>query len=347
MTLLIPWLLVTTSFLLATWTVFTGLLITTTDQNDAMREATAFHEERLDSLVSISSTALSGDGHTATVSNRSEGVSFGDYSKLDVFARYVSASGDTVAKRLAYPSEWNVASISPDTSGVNVWDPGEVATLYFTLSPSPRDCNKGAVVIAVPRGISDSAYFDVLSCNYYWNNDPTPPTGDTASHAVLPMSTSSPSATTLYNYDTDRDTDAGLIIKKGGSGVDETNAAKYQVWRTGALDSALLISGDVFVEFWTSLVNFKQNVAGEATIFLRDYDGASGYVEIGNGVRSDSDWQGGSSTFVKKTITIPGLSYTIPKGHQLEVKVIVGSGTGGNMWWVYDTTTYPSVINLP
>ena len=180
----------------------------------------------------------------------------------------------------------------------------------------------------------------------YLHNNPTPPTADTNSQAVLPTDTTPPSATTLYNYDLNRDGFAGLFITKGGAGAGEADLTKHQVWRSGALSSGLSIVGTVTIDLWGALKDFGLSKAGEVTVFLRDYDGAS-YTEIGNGTLLDSDWQGGSSTWVMKTITISGLNYTIPVGNELEVKLIVGGNSGDDMWFAYDTTSYSSVVKFP
>ena len=82
------------------------------------------------------------------------------------------------------------------------------------------------------------------------------------------------------------------------------------------------------------------------TIFLRDRDGSGGYTEIGSGTLSENDWQGGISDFVKKTITVAGLAYTVPKGNQLEAELITGPA-GGDIWFAYDTVSHPSVVKLP
>ena len=112
------------AFLLTAWTVFGGLLDTTTDQTESLREANELYTEHLDTLIAINSTGTSGDGFTAAVDNRSKGVSFGDFFKMDVFARYVNVTGDPVAKYLAYPDDWSVSSISGDNTNPNVWDSG-------------------------------------------------------------------------------------------------------------------------------------------------------------------------------------------------------------------------------
>ena len=178
-----------TTFFLATWVTFSGLLGITTDQTESLRVANELHADRLNTLVSITSTSSSDCVYTATADNRSRDVSFADFSKIDVFARYNVAAGDSVAKRLTYPSEWNVSAISGDNTNPNVWDSGETATIALSLTPKPQGGTKGVVVLAVPGGIVDSAYFNICSSVVYryWHNDPTPPTGPTESHLVLTM----------------------------------------------------------------------------------------------------------------------------------------------------------------
>ena len=71
------------------------------------------------------------------------------------------------------------------------------------------------------------------------------------------------------------------------------------------------------------------------------------YTEIGNGTVSRANWQSGSSTFVQAIITIPGLSYNIPAGDMLEVKMIVEVISGDDMWFAYDTSSYTTGVQLP
>ena len=182
--------------------------------------------------------------------------------------------------------------------------------------------------------------------DFYLHNSPTPPTGNTSSQAVLPLDTNSPTAATLYNYDQDRDAFAGLLVMKGASGAGETDPTKYQAWRSSSLSGGQGLTGTVTVELWTGIKDFGQNKAGEVTVFLRDFNGST-YTEIGSGTLYQANWQAGSSTWVKKTISVSGLSYTIPAGNRLEVRVIVGNSAGDDMWFAYDTTTYASVVRVP
>ena len=344
-------------FFLTAWIFFSGLLDVTTGQTDALKESNERHENRLGTLISIRCTSGSTGDYTLGVLNRGNQVSFADFSDLDLLTRYSNATGDVVSRRLVQTADWVVSSITGDTNDPRIWDPGETVYITFTLVPQPGAGSKGTVALAVPQGLSDTAYFDASggeACQrLYWHNDPTPPTADTASHAVLTADRTRPTATTLFNYDTDRDSCSGLSVLEGGVGVGETDLTLHQVWRTAPLDSKLVISGDVTIDFWsaTRLANciFRLDVAGEVTIFLRDRDESGSYTEIGSATVSEADCQGGTSAFVEKTATIWDIDYTLTADHQLEVKVI-GPSAGApavGVWFAYDTTTYISVVNLP
>ncbi len=213
------------------------------------------------------------------------------------------------------------------------------------------------VLMAGSTGVTTGAFSNTeqstgntLRCwinpDYYLHNNPTPPTGNTNTQAVLPMNTTAPTATTLYNYDTDRNSDVGLTIAKGGSGAGETDLTKYQAWRTAILSNNLPLMGTVTVDLWSAMKNFNDKKRGVVTIYLRNYNGST-YTEIGNGTLDLTQWSGGSATWVKRTITISGLNYTVPAGNMLEVKIIVGNSSGDDMWFAYDTTSYPSIIKTP
>jgi len=74
----------------------------------------------------------------------------------------VTNSGDTrVLSRLVHTTDWTV-SISPDDGDVNSWNPGETATITFTLASAPKDNTRGTLVVGTPLGLVDSAYFSCI-----------------------------------------------------------------------------------------------------------------------------------------------------------------------------------------
>ena len=353
----IPGTIVLALFFLVAGVVFSNLLDTSNDQTDSLRESNEHHEIRLRTLISINCTSGSTGDYTLGVLNSGNRVSFADFSELDLLTRYTDATGDLVAERLVQTADWVVSRITGDTTDPRIWDPGETVYITFTLDPQPGAGSKGTIALAVPQGLSDTAYFDASggeACQrLYWHNDPTPPTADTASHAVLTADRTRPPATTLFNYDTDRDSCPGLSILEGGVGAGEADPTLHQVWRTAWLDSKLVISGDVTVDFWSatrrSNCTIQLGAVGEVTIFLRDRDTGRSYAEIGSSTVTEADWQGGVSDFVEKTATISDIDYTLEADHQLEVKVIAPSAGAPavGVWFAYDTKTYISVVNLP
>lgn len=183
---------------------------------------------------------------------------------------------------------------------------------------------------------------------YYLHNNPTPPTGNTNMQASLPIDTTAPAAVTLYNYDADRDSAAGRLLLKGGSGAAESDLTKYQNWRSANLATALSIDGTVTFDFWSAIKDFGTNKTGSVGVFLRDFNPAtSSYTEIGNATLTLSNWQGGSGSWVLKSLAISVTNYTLQAGRRLEVKLIVTGSAADDMWLAYDTQAYSTSLVLP
>ena len=110
---------------------------------------------------------------------------------------------------------------------------------------------------------------------YRLHNNPTPPLGDTMSQNPLPTDEVMPTATTLYNYDTDRDSDPGRLIQKDPETCTQTDPAKYQDWRTDPLASDYHIDGAVEFDIWLALKDYQTNKAGYFNVCIRDKNGGS------------------------------------------------------------------------
>jgi hypothetical protein len=319
-------------------------------QDALQNEAAAFQVSRLEAGLSVQSiSANSADcasflgPYGAEVANTGNSP-VADFSKMDVLIDYRDAGNAPVVQRLTYDVDWSVAGISPDNVDPNSWNPGETASVNFSASPALDLQTRGRLVLMTPQGVSDSAYFTCVPTEYYLNNNPSPPTGDTNSQTILSMNPGVPTQTTLFNYDQDRDSLAGLLVLSGGSGAGEGDAAEHQVWRSGALLEDLHL-GTVAISFWSAVPAFTLGTTGSATFYLRDFDGFS-HTEIGDDVVFDGDWQGGSGTFVQRAASVGPLDYTIPEGNELEVKLMVDSSAVNNMWFAYDTSTHPALVQI-
>ena len=170
--------------------------------------------------------------------------------------------------------------------------------------------------------------------------------GNRNSVAILPLSTTAPTVTTLPNYDQDRDTVAGLLIGKGGTGASETDTRKIQKW-SQTLASNTTLSGTGQLTFWSAIRDFRPDRRGEVTAFLLDClaDG-TGCTTFGSAFFNQDNWQQGSGTWVSKTIDFGPISRTITAGRALLIVIIVANGSADDMWFAYDTTGYPSVFNI-
>ena len=282
-----------------------------------------------------------------------------ELARSDLFVWFTGdSSGTTTQKRLSYTegnlgkNEWAFTSTTSSQIDPTFWDPGEKAALTSRLSPKPATSTQAYVTFVTSNGAPESRYVSfgdqTASECFYLHNNPTPPVGDTASQTLLLVDTELPTASTLFNYDTDRNITAGLRLVESKNGLGETNATKFQTWRSGVLASDLAISGDTLVDVWAASDNYAQNEIGGVTAYLRDYNpGTGAHVEIGNGTVFARDWQAGSTTFVERMAKISSLTFTIPAGHELEVRLMIEKiAANAGMWLAYDTEDYPFLINL-
>ncbi|MBA4180331.1 MAG: hypothetical protein C0506_07065 [Anaerolinea sp.] len=231
----------------------------------------------------------------------------------------------------------SVATITPRTASSYVDGPPSPGTYYYVLRSYYQNWTSGytAQVSAT------------VGHTWYLHNNPSPPTGNTSSQATLTMDQTAPSAGTLYNYDTDRDSYAGLLIERSNNGLSELDSRKFQVWRTAVLSCDVVLSGTATFPLWAGTREFRTGKAGSITAYLRDYDGST-YTEIASGTVTAADWQGASSTFVQRTIAITGINYTVAAGHQIEVRLLVNSSNSDeDMMLAYDTAAYPVTATLP
>ena len=156
-----------TLFILVSGVTFLALLDVWEFQSTDAGAATLRQMDQLNTRLRVTGTAASGAGcdtFTATVTNPGE-TSIEDFGKMDLIADYTGTGSDKVAARLAYISgalaanQWRVSSIAPDTRDPNTWNPRETATFEFKVDPALSSTVSGAMVLATPFGVSDSAYF--------------------------------------------------------------------------------------------------------------------------------------------------------------------------------------------
>ena len=277
-----------------------------------------------------------------------------DFEKMDVFTWYTTDTGEPVITPFKYTSgnllkdEWSVTGVDPADFG-GVWDPGETLSFSWRFLRPQQQGTSGYITVVTPNGVSDSAYVDFTKVSNadcrFLHNYPTPPIEDTASQPLLTLEGGLPSATTLFNYDNDRDSEVGLTLLRSQNGLSESFTTKYQVWRTGVLGVPTVISGDVLIDLFAALTPVTQGQVGIVIAYLRDFDGSS-YTEIGSGAVFARDWQSGATGFVERMALIKNIDYTIPAGHELEVRLQIDTASEQEMTLAYDTAQHSSLVNL-
>lgn len=165
--------------------------------------------------------------------------------------------------------------------------------------------------------------------------------GNTSSTTLLPLRRSSPTLGTLFNYDTDRDSTAGLVVKNSGA-----PSGRLQQWSLAVGGSPLTLSGTATVRLWSAMRGFDTSAVGSLEVSLWDCDAGGGSCsQISTStVTSSGSWSGGSSTWVRKTWTLGTGSYTFAAGRTIQVRVAPTSSAADDMLIAYDTTTYRTAL---
>ena len=77
----------------------------------------------------------------------------------------------------------------------------------------PRNAAFTASSVNAANSFAVATTFD--GSTLYLHNNPTPPIGNTTMQDLLPLDATTPTATLLYNYATDVDSDPGRTIEEG------------------------------------------------------------------------------------------------------------------------------------
>ncbi len=160
---------------------------------------------------------------------------------------------------------------------------------------------------------------------------------------IASLSSTAPTTGILPNYDPGRDAFPGLVIYKGGSGMFENDPNKYQQWITSP--TGVSLDGPISFIFWSGMENFEVGKRGIVNAFLLDCDEfGSDCSLIAQNQKDIFDWSGGWSSWNKHSIEFGNIAYVVPEGRSLSVKIVVSTDSDDDMWFAYDSTSYPSTI---
>jgi hypothetical protein len=167
------------------------------------------------------------------------------------------------------------------------------------------------------------------------------------------MSSTVPTATTLYNYDPpqprhkqrqpagSRDHAQQPAQPGAGHGVPVRELANARArHRTH-------VEWYGHVDIWSATNAAAAGRTGSLIAYLRDYNPATGtYVEIANATRTAA-YAAGRTYYETPILVTVAPAYTLATGHMLEVKIESPTATSqNNMLVAYDTTTDSSLVRV-
>jgi hypothetical protein len=278
------------------------------------------------------------DSGAFTVAGWATGISAGPADESGQTLTF-TLTGDTNPSLFTGPPSINssgdlIFSISPAQIGS--------ADLTFVLEDDGGVAN-GGIDTSTPATFTITV--TAAPSVFYLHNNPTPPTGDTSSHTVLPFDGTAPTASVLYNYDTDRDTAGGLVLAKSGLGLSEIDSTKYQIW---SLPGWRDLDGNAVLTLWSAMKSFDTTGRGVVLAALLDCasDG-SDCNTIATGALDLDPWDSaGSGSWLEKTIDFGTVTHTIGAARTLRIKIVVESNAGDDMWFAYGTTSYDSHLQI-
>lgn len=147
------------------------------------------------------------------------------------------------------------------------------------------------------------------------------------------MTTNTPPAQTLPNFDPDRDDEPGLLLQKSALGRLEIDHTKYQQWEHDM--SGQTVSVTEFV-IWAAVKDFDEEKTGRFGVYVMDcglicipLDSATGAVT-------------GGETWKRIDLGLSIRDHYFGPGQDLVVKVVVLNGSEDDMWFAYATAKYPA-----
>lgn len=168
-----------------------------------------------------------------------------------------------------------------------------------------------------------------LTDTFYMINDPLKPGQDTASHEILPLSYAEQTSDKLPNYDTDRNQEPGLTIKRRSTNTGEPKADEIQRWRLKFHKTNIQISTNAKLKFSAAMQGFEKDKYGKIWASLIDVDADGNAVKvIAKGFAENNNWGSGWKSV---DIDFRNGTFVMPAGHSLEIAITVDPASTKDM----------------
>jgi hypothetical protein len=214
----------------------------------------------------------------------------------------------------------------------------------FTMLPFGAG---SALALLTDSATSDTNTLGTATWSFNLHNNPTPPAGNTTAQFNLAMDATVPTAGTLYNYDTNCDTNrTGRTLNRITPSPTNTTACQYANWLSPVLPAPVALSGSLTLDAWVATNATQSNQTGALAIYVRDYNPASGtYATIASTV-STATYAAGR-TFYERIVAVPVTgTVTVATGHRIELKLEASTAGARNLMVAYDTSTYRSTFRV-
>jgi hypothetical protein len=225
----------------------------------------------------------------------------------------------TTLRRLLAVVAVVVCFLAPAGAAYALWSVTATGSVSVTTATAP----------VVPTGAT-----------YYLEN---PGTGNTTSSSPLPLGTTAPTATTLPNYDTNRDGAAGLLLAKGG-GLGESDTTKHQLW---SVPGPITANAPVKLRLWSAMKDFNTAKKGSVVAGLYRCNNNANFTNCDllaqSTVTSPGAWTTGGGWAMREW-SFDTVDLDIASNRRLYVKLAVTSASEDDMWFAYDTAAQPSAL---
>ena len=235
-----------------------------------------------------------------------------------------------------------LVSSSVNPSAPSVTDRVLTITIKATTEGNDEDdpiIKTASIDIALRPGQIDPIDFQY----YFLHNSPSPPVAGTTSQTDLPLDLTEPTATTLYNYDTNRDLVDGLRLVRSSQAA-ETDNTKHQDWVSAPLASSLTIDGRItlFVAAAADALLVGQDL--QVIVSVWDRAPGGGTTQIGN---QPVVWLESQAGWTQVALRTDEVQYTVPAGNMLQVTLQFDEKSQSDGILAYDTTTHLAFLMVP
>lgn len=166
-----------------------------------------------------------------------------------------------------------------------------------------------------------------------------PGAGATTSDSELPLTPGPPDVGPLPNYDTDRDSDPGLLMAKGDAGLSTNDPTKYQEWTWNATTTTTLNgSANLTIYVGAKDLTGGETIGMSAAIYLC----TPTCTQLGTG-----NWTATSQPDVYSlaTVDIGAINQTLNPGDTLKLRVVAPDALSTtDIWLAYDAASYRSQL---